>query len=241
LNSKSGKMKIAKTLSILGIAVAGISLASCVGGDNQGLEYAPQMYHSVAYEPLTQVMDSETKGNLISTREDGKGEYFNSNINNPHSMNMREPAANTVPRNKQGYLPYRYKAFEIEEASATMKNPIKLNDEVLTEGKRLFQLYCTPCHGSGGMGDGKVGEIIGGVANLTGGAYVGLSEGHIFHVITKGKGRMGAHGSQITPENRWKIVHYVKQELQGGQNADNAVAVVAEDVEEVTQVETPAN
>ncbi|RAI90199.1 c-type cytochrome [Algoriphagus yeomjeoni] len=238
-------MKIAKTLSILGIAVAGITLAGCrAGGENQGLEYAPQMYHSVAYEPLTQIMDSETKGDLISTREDGKGEYFNSNINNPHNMNMREPVANTVPRNKQGYLPYRYKAFEIEEAGTSMKNPIELSDEVLTEGKRLYQLYCTPCHGTGGQGDGKVGAIIGGVANLTGGAYVGLSEGHIYHVITKGKGRMGAHGSQITPENRWKIVHYVKQELQGGQNADNATAtteVVAEADQDVSQVETPAN
>lgn len=233
-------MKIAKTLSILGIAVAGIALAGCrAGGENQGLEFAPQMYHSVAYEPLTQITDSETKGNIISNREDGKGEYFNSNINNPHQMNMREPVANTVPRNKEGYLPHRYKAFEIEEAS-TEKNPIKLTDGVLTDGKRLYQLYCTPCHGSGGLGDGKVGEIIGGVANLTGGAYVGLSEGHIYHVITKGKGRMGAHGSQITPENRWKIVHYVKQDIQGGQNADNAVAVAAED-QNVTQVETPAN
>ncbi|UZD22346.1 cytochrome c [Algoriphagus halophytocola] len=233
-------MKIAKTLSILGIAVAGITLAGCrAGGENQGLEYAPQMYHSVAYEPLTQIQDAETKGDLISTREDGKGEYFNSNVHNPHGMNMREPAPNTVPRNKNGYLPYRYKAFEIEEAGAAMKNPIKLDDAVVDEGKRLYQLYCTPCHGAGGQGDGPVGNIIGGVANLTGGAYTGLSEGHIFHVITKGKGRMGAHGSQITPENRWKIVHYVKQELQGGQNADNAVAEAVVDQE--TQVETPAN
>ncbi|PZX56001.1 cbb3-type cytochrome c oxidase subunit III [Algoriphagus ratkowskyi] len=232
-------MKIAKTVGILGIAVAGFSLASCgAGGENQGLEFAPQMYHSVAYEPLTQITDFETKGDLISTREDGKGEYFNSNINNPHNMNMREPVANTVPRDKNGYLPYRYKAFEVEESAST-KNPIKLDDAVLTEGKRLFQLYCTPCHGAGGEGDGTVGNIIGGVANLKGGAYLGLSEGHIYHVVMKGKGRMGAHGSQITPENIWKIVHYVKQDLQGGQNADTAVAEVSD--QDVTQVETPAN
>ena len=231
-------MKIAKTLGLLGIAVAGISLVACkAGGDNQGLEYAPQMYHSVAYEPLTQIKD-ETRGEWLSTREDGKGEFFNSNIYNPHGMNMREPVEGTVPRNKEGYLPYRYKAFEIDIASANVKNPIKLDDEVLVEGQRLFGLYCTPCHGQGGEGDGPVGNIIGGVANLKGGAYVGLSEGHIFHVITKGKGRMGAHGSQITPENRWKIVNYVKQKLQGGQNADNAV--VAEAGQE-SLVETPAN
>lgn len=229
-------MKIAKTLSILGIAVAGITFAGCrAGGEDQGLEYAPQMYHSVAYEPLTQITDSETKGNIISTREDGRGEYFNSNINNPHNMNMRLPAENTVPRNENGYLPYRLKAFEVDVAAATLENPVELTDEVLVEGERLYGLYCTPCHGKSGEGDGKVGMIIGGVANLKGGAYIGLPEGHIFHVITKGKGRMGAHGSQITPENRWKIVHYVKQKLQGGTLA-SATAAPAE-----LQVETPAN
>ena len=108
-------MKIAKALIFGGSALAISFLAGCkAGGDNQGLEFAPQMYHSVAYEPLTQIKDEKTKGNIISTREDGKGEFFNSNIHNPNGMNMREPVANTVPRNKQGYLPYRLKAFELE-------------------------------------------------------------------------------------------------------------------------------
>lgn len=206
-------MKLVKTLSILGIVTAGIVMGACrAGGDNQGLEYAPQMYHSVAYEPLTQITD-ESQGDWLSNREDEKGEFYNSNIYNPHNMNMREPVENTVPRNKNGYLPYRLKAFELEEA-ALIENPIELSDEVLDEGETLYLQYCSSCHGAGGEGDGKAGLIIGGVANLKGGAYLDLPEGHIFHVITKGKGRMGAHGSQITPENRWKIVHYVKQEIQ---------------------------
>lgn len=206
-------MKIAKTLSILGIAAFGAMLAGCkAGGDNQGLEYAPQMYHSVAYEPLTQIVN-EDQGQWLSTREDGKGEFFNSNVYNPNHMNMREPVEGTVPRNKSGMLPHRLKQFQLEDA-ALIENPIASSDEVLKEGKTLFEQYCVACHGEKGQGDGKVGEIIGGVANLTGGAYINLPEGHIFHVITKGKGRMGAHGSQITPENRWKIVHYVKQVIQ---------------------------
>ncbi|MBN3521904.1 cytochrome c [Algoriphagus lutimaris] len=207
-------MKIAKALSLLGFAVAGITLAGCrAGGDNQGLEYAPQMYHSVAYEPLTQIKD-ESQGDWLSNREDEKGEFFNSNVHNPHGMNMREPVEGTVPRNKGGYLPYRYKAFEVEAAATNLTNPVELTDEVLEDGERLFLQYCSACHGKGGQGDGKVGEIIGGVANLTGGAYINLPEGHIYHVITKGKGRMGAHASQISPERRWKIVHYVKQVIQ---------------------------
>ena len=49
-----------------------------------------------------------------------------------------------------------------------------------------------------------------GVANLTGDALKNITEGHIFHVITYGKGLMWPHGSQISPEDRWKIAKYVK-------------------------------
>lgn len=230
-------MKIAKALIFGGSALAISLLAGCkAGGDNQGLEYAPQMYHSVAYEPLTQIKD-ESEGSWLSNREDGKGEFFNSNVYNPHGMNMREPVANTVPRNKQGYLPYRIKAFELEQAALT-KNPVESSEEVLKRGEVLYMQYCNACHGKTGQGDGKAGEIIGGVANLTGGAYVNLPEGHIFHVITKGKGRMGAHGSQIPEESRWKIVHYVKQVIQG--QAAAAAPAPAADSTAVAQV-TPAN
>ncbi|TDK49561.1 c-type cytochrome [Algoriphagus formosus] len=206
-------MTIKNTLGILGMAVVGAVFAGCSAGeDNPGLEYAPQMYHSVAYEPLTQIKD-ESQGSWLSNREDGKGEFFNSNVHNPNGMNMREPVEGTVPRNKYDMLPYRLKAFELEEA-ALIENPLTVDDAIVKEGETLYIQYCSSCHGKGGEGDGKVGEIIGGVANLKGGAYINLPEGHIFHVITKGKGRMGAHGSQITPENRWKIVSYVKQVIQ---------------------------
>lgn len=230
-------MKSAKALIFAGSVLAVSLLAGCkAGGENPGREYAPQMYNSVAYEPLSQIKD-ESQGMWLSSREDGKGEFFNSNINNPHGMNMREPVENTVPRNKQGYLPYRLKAFELEQA-ALNKNPLEPSEAILKQGEALYLQYCNACHGKGGQGDGKAGEVIGGVANLTGGAYINLPEGHIFHVITKGKGRMGAHGSQIPVESRWKIVHYVKQVIQG-QAAAATPAPVA-DSTAVAQA-TPAN
>jgi mono/diheme cytochrome c family protein len=60
------------------------------------------------------------------------------------------------------------------------------------------------------MADGKVSDKYPGVANLKGDSYLAMSEPHIFHVITYGAGLMGAHGSQVSPEDRWKIARYVK-------------------------------
>ncbi len=37
-----------------------------------------------------------------------------------------------------------------------------------------------------------------------------ISEGKMFHTITYGKGLMGSHSSQLTQEERWKLVHYIR-------------------------------
>ncbi len=211
-------MQLLKTILIA--AVGATLLAGCkAGGDNPGREYAANMYHSVAYEPLTQVTD-ESAGTWVNALNNGRGEYFNSNKYNPNWMNMREPAPNTVKRNAQGWLPYRIGKDSLEYASLTLKNPLDSTAAIIADGKALYTMYCTHCHGAKGLGDGKVATgvtvdgvekgMLGGVANLTGDAYINITEGHIFHVITWGKGLMQPHGSQVSPEDRWKIAKYVK-------------------------------
>jgi hypothetical protein len=71
------------------------------------VEYAPNMYHSVAYEPLTQITDEGIWCNGLIHLDNGRGEYYNTNKFNPFAMNMRLPAPNTVRRNANGWLPYR--------------------------------------------------------------------------------------------------------------------------------------
>jgi len=61
-----------------------------------------------------------------------------------------------------------------------------------------------------GAVDGKTKGQVAGVANLRSDAIRNVTEGHIFHVITQGKGLMMAHGSQVNPDERWKIAKYVK-------------------------------
>jgi mono/diheme cytochrome c family protein len=206
---------------------AAVVLTSCgAGGENQGTEYAPNMYHSVAYEPYSQITD-EDAGRWLTSIDypDGHAEFYNSNKFNPYRMNMRESAPHTVARNKHGWLPYRLGKDSLAFAAANVKSPLDSTAAIIADGKILYETYCDHCHGPKGKGDGKVaaggikvevnGEqkersIYAGVANLTSDALKGVSEGHIFHVITMGKGLMWSHGSQISPEDRWKIAKYVK-------------------------------
>jgi mono/diheme cytochrome c family protein len=81
----------------------------------------------------------------------------------------------------------------------------------LAEGEELYARFCQHCHGEKGLGDGLVGKMYKGVPVYSSDALNTMNDGHIFHVITYGRNRMWAHGSQISPADRWKIVQYVHQ------------------------------
>jgi len=201
-------MKLNTYIKGIAVLAGAYILTSCAAGvDNTGVEYAPQMYHSVPYEGLVQVTDEEA-GRWLTSQEGGAAEFYTSNPNNPHAMNMREPVANTVRRGT--FLPYRIPKDSIALAGRVMKNPLPQTEDVLAEGQVLFTRYCWHCHGDTGAGDGPVGKIFKGVTPYTSRAVKDKPEGHIFHVITYGKGRMGSHASQVSVEDRWKIVRYVQ-------------------------------
>jgi len=199
-----------------------IFMAACkAGGDYQGVEYAPNMYHSVAYEPLSQITDP-MQGKITNSLDNGRGEFYNSNQYNPYKTNLRLPPAHTVRRTASGWLPYRGANDSTGLRLANrLKSPYDSIPALLAQGKAAYEMYCLHCHGKGGAGDGKVAagvkidgvehSVYPGVANLKGDAYKNITEGHIFHVITYGKGLMGAHGSQVSEEDRWKIAKYVKE------------------------------
>jgi len=194
---------------IKGIFTVGVLfvLGSCGRDANDpGLEYAPQMYHAIAFDPFSQVIDTSS-------------EYYNTINVNKNGQNMRLPAEGTVARKHfagmrkgelaKDILQYNIPADSLDYAARVLSNPIALSPKVVEEGKVLYGRYCQSCHGEGGLGDGKVADQYKGVANLVAKAKV-VTDGHIFHVITHGKGRMWPHGSQVNPDERWKIVHFVK-------------------------------
>jgi mono/diheme cytochrome c family protein len=217
--------KIGTAASLLTFSAA--LIFSCTPGANDtGTEYAPQMYDDVAYEPLKQV----EKNNI-----------------NPGGLNLRTPAQGTIARGKLDFYNHIPKD-SVDMAAARLKNPLTATAANLEDGKVLYARFCATCHGAEGQGDGLVGKKFLGVANLTQERLVQVPLGHIYHVIANGRGRMMPHGTQVNPEERWKISMYIRNVMQGQQenmptetlNVDTQGASTDNNTNEVTGTNNPS-
>ncbi len=91
-------------------------------------------------------------------------------------------------------------------------NPLPVNEALLQRGRERFDIYCAPCHGRTGDGNGitkRIG-VMAAVANLHDKRIVELADGEIFNTITAGKNTMGAYGPLVPTQDRWAIVAYLR-------------------------------
>ena len=91
-------------------------------------------------------------------------------------------------------------------------NPLHVTVELLQRGHERFDIYCSPCHGRTGDGNGitkKIG-VMPAVANLHDPRLVTMADGEIFNTISNGKGVMGAAGPLLPTADRWAVVAYVR-------------------------------
>jgi mono/diheme cytochrome c family protein len=100
----------------------------------------------------------------------------------------------------------------MEGAVYTGKNPVPVTMELLKKGQAKFYTYCTPCHDRAGTGQGMVPQRTPSwqPANLTEDRVVQFADGDIFTVITNGRRSMPAYRFQISVEDRWAIIAYVR-------------------------------
>ena len=216
---------------LLLVALIATLLLGCkADGNYPGVEFAPQMYQTVPYEPLTQITKEGIPSGVLErnyyiTNSLPFNKYqsgVNSNVLLPVEGTVARQSYQTVTNSNVSYkgqalLIYDIPKDSIAYAARVLKNPLPDTETILADGKALYMSYCSSCHGESGDGQGKVGKVYLGVPNYQAGATSKLNEGHIFHVITHGIRRMWAHKSQLNPEERWKIVRYV-QKLQKGEN-----------------------
>jgi mono/diheme cytochrome c family protein len=91
-------------------------------------------------------------------------------------------------------------------------NPLPVNEQLLARGHERFDIYCAPCHGKLGDGNGitkKIGDMPA-VANLHDKRIVEMADGEIFNTITFGKNTMGAYGPIVPAQDRWAIIAYLR-------------------------------
>jgi len=91
-------------------------------------------------------------------------------------------------------------------------NPLRVDAQLLARGHERFDIYCAPCHGKLGDGNGitkKIGDMPA-VANLHEKRFVEMPDGEIFNTVTHGKGLMGAYGPIVPTEDRWAIIAYLR-------------------------------
>ena len=91
-------------------------------------------------------------------------------------------------------------------------NPFPVTAQFLARGQRQFNIYCSPCHGQTGEGTGitkKIGAMAI-VANLHDKRIVQLTDGEIFTTVSHGKGVMQGYAPQITTEDRWAVIAYLR-------------------------------
>lgn len=165
-------------------------LVSCTRDNTHpGYEYMPDMYRTPSYKTYEQ-------NNLFAD-----------------STSARIPVKGSIAR---GHMPYKYSNTNegYEEAKVYLTNPNDFSDSLtyIEEGKELYKMFCASCHGEKGDGQGQLvlNEKILGVPSYNDPGRI-ITEGSIYHVIMYGKGIMGSHASQLTEDERWKIVSYVQQ------------------------------
>lgn len=118
----------------------------------------------------------------------------------------RQPVAGTVAR---GHLPALWSTPE--EAGLLLSNPLPATAEVLAEGRRVYETHCLVCHGQ--LGDGRKllsDQYTAAPANFHSSTLMAVPDGHLFAVMTIGKNTMAGYGKDLSVDERWSAVHYVR-------------------------------
>jgi hypothetical protein len=134
------------------------------------------------------------------------------------NRSMRPPVEGTVAR---GYL--RDNAAYDEglntDGSYVTTIPVELNRSFLHRGQERYEIFCTPCHGGTGAGNGIViGYGYVPPPSFHEARILEMSEGEIYSTIYNGVRSMPSYRHQIPVEDRWAIVAYIRA-LQRSQNA----------------------
>jgi mono/diheme cytochrome c family protein len=183
----SGVGRLNVVLGVAFVASLGLMWASRRDVHQPNMEFFPDMAHAPrygAFEPNPVFHDGKTQ---------------------------QAAPAETIAR---GWLPLHYGATPAEatRAGAELRNAYAAGDaSALARGEQVFASFCVPCHGAGARGDGlAAARGVPPPPSLVAGRAVTLPDGQLFHILTYGQNNMASYASQITREDRWRVILYVR-------------------------------
>jgi mono/diheme cytochrome c family protein len=185
------RLRFASLVSCLIASGAGALITSgCQPGEEPGSEYMPDMARGPGYKA------------------------FAPNAATRNGITLQRPVAGTIAR---GYRPFHYGKGELEavRAGQELVNPFHPTPQVLANGKMLYETYCAVCHGEQGNGDGPIAAKIPPPTSYKADRVMGYPPGRMFHVITMGSNKMPSYAVQLTPDERWQVILYIRTQLQG--------------------------
>jgi hypothetical protein len=97
--------------------------------------------------------------------------------------------------------------------------PVELTEEFILRGQERYDIFCTPCHGYVGYGDGVLAEEGIRPASFHDEEIRAKPVGHYVQVIAEGQGIMYNYAARVPPEDRWAIAAYIRT-LQFSQDVD---------------------
>jgi mono/diheme cytochrome c family protein len=116
----------------------------------------------------------------------------------PNGSEAQHPPAGTVA---QGDL----------AARAALTTPPKVTPALLARGQQRFDIYCAPCHGKGGDGDGPIVQRgLPAPPSYHSARLMAAPAQHFIDVITHGYGVMYSYADRVAPRDRWAIVAYIR-------------------------------
>ena len=190
-------MKMKSFKNLLRIAPCLLALtAACSRDDrnNPGHSYVSDMARAIPYE------------------------YYSENPNYADGKTAQLPVRGAIPR---GHIPFQYSKTieEQKRAGVELVNPVANSSKQIAGGKEKYEMYCSMCHGPHGEGNGYLvttKKITKEVTSLVKDYVQNKPDGELYHVLTLGSvsGFMGAYNWQLKPEERWRIIRYIKSDLK---------------------------
>jgi hypothetical protein len=102
--------------------------------------------------------------------------------------------------------------YKISQPDIDKKNPVKPSPEGLAAARKIYGYDCAMCHGTKGDGKGDLVESM----KLTmhdwreAATFEGKTDGELFFIITKGKGKMMGEDDRVSETVRWNLVNLVR-------------------------------